>query len=401
MKKMIYATVLWLFTAAQLFSQNHDLQIKATGTGNTTGHIADIRVFNPGSEAKEFILLPCIIPSDGHNQTYIVVFVIRRWIQPGSMANIPVNGYCIDIFSPPVPKGHEMPSFWTWVQEKDIPESEKNPLDYFRKASKAFDELKKEGLVSTPFSSQPDKEKEASIQHSLWIEHSDGKYTKDQFRENTIKQFEAATGKKFEESSEEVRQGVEAGVTDFWTVFEAVGKKVKVVVVEVEPGSQDGPIEISVEDKFCECGTVSLKAKVFIKDPFQPEVACKDLVLNSGSNVRDTIEYKVIPNYEIRMELEDIVTRCTECQDGECAPKEVEISFDSEGMKSNIKEEVTPEEGKAKMAARTVTNLGRTKKAEENPVRLFITVTYVCASDPCKSRSDKCKAKFEVTIPRK
>ncbi|MEZ4893465.1 MAG: hypothetical protein R2778_10680 [Saprospiraceae bacterium] len=102
----------------------------------------------------------------------------------------------------------------------------------------------------------------------MWIEHSDGKYTKDQFRENTIKQFEAATGKKFEESSEEVRQGVEAGVTDFWTVFEAVGKKVKVIVVEVEPGSQDGPIEISVEDKFCECGTVSLKAKVFYKRSF-------------------------------------------------------------------------------------------------------------------------------------
>ena len=92
--------------------------------------------------------------------------------------------------------------------------------------------MKNEAAISTPFSSNPEKEREAVIQQTFWIYTATtaGKeYKKEDFRANTIKQFETSTGQKFSNALPVTQKNVEQGVTDFWNTFEAVGVEAKVL----------------------------------------------------------------------------------------------------------------------------------------------------------------------------
>lgn len=396
MKKMIYAAVTWLFAASQILSQNGTLQVRATGTGNTTGHIANLIVFNPSSEAQTFTFPASYIPSGGQYQPYVVPTGTSVSVPPGSTANLPVEGYCTDIYLPPVPSGHKMPPFSDWQTAAQNPAAA-NLLDAIQRLSTAFETLKEDGAVSTPFSSNPNQEREAVIQQSFWIYTAHGKYTREEFSANTIKQFESTSGQKFTDSAPEAQKSVEQGVLDFWNTFEAVGAKAK--VLKAGTGTSDGPVEISVKDNYCGCGTVTLTAKVFIKDPFQPEVGCSDLNLDGGSNTRDTIEHQMLPNYEARLEITNLVTKCTECNNGECVPGDVVVTVSSKGMTENKAEQIAVAGGKYALPARTVAPLAENKKSADNPVRFYITVKYDCTKAGCKKKS--CEKIFEVTLPRK
>ncbi|MBK9017309.1 MAG: hypothetical protein IPM82_26460, partial [Saprospiraceae bacterium] len=86
--------------------------------------------------------------------------------------------------------------------------------------AETYDQLAQSGEITTPFSGNPEKEREAVIQQTFWKYASalSGKeYSKEDFRANTIRQYETSTGRTFAKQDEKTRQSVENGVNDFWT----------------------------------------------------------------------------------------------------------------------------------------------------------------------------------------
>ena len=264
MKKMMLAAAMLLAAASLIFAQNNALQISATGTGRTTGHIANLSLYNPTTVPLTFTLSPCYIPSGGQYQPYIVPTQTTTTVPPGATANIPVEGYCTDIFTAPVPSGSVMPPFSGWTTADQNPTTAAL-LEAVRNISTAYDNLKNEGAITTPFRGKPEKERESVIQQTFWKYASEiaGKtYTKENFKTNTIKQFETATGLNFEKTDEKTQSNVYAGIDQFWNTFEAVGTEAKVL-----PKVGNGPGETipinnencstCLEDGKCECGDIS------------------------------------------------------------------------------------------------------------------------------------------------
>lgn len=253
---------------------NTALLISAKGTGRTTGHIADLMIQNPTDQAISTNIGPLFIPSGGNYQPYIVPSVTPVTIQPHSSSNIALQGYCADIFTQPVPAGADMPAFgqWIWAPGAEVlsdgwqPEVSngwqpvpgisalvpgsnrplghtidigKHPgeaapllLEAVTRIAVAYDRLKEGGLITTPFSGNPEKEREAVIQQTFWKYAAglSGKpYKRSDFYENTVKQYEAGTGQKISAAPPAVKENLDQGVVDFWNTFEAVGVEAKVL----------------------------------------------------------------------------------------------------------------------------------------------------------------------------
>ena len=134
---------------------------------------------------------------------------------PGSSALIPGTGQ---------PLGH------TIEIQKHPKEAAPILFEALTSISNAYDKMKNEGSVVTPFSGNPEKEREAVIQQTFWIYAAEltGKdYKVEDFSQNTVRQFETATGQHFEKQPAEVQNQVQGGVVDFWNTFQAVGAEAK------------------------------------------------------------------------------------------------------------------------------------------------------------------------------
>ena len=249
------------------------LLISASGTGKTTGHVADLSLQNPSRQNITVEIGPYLIPSSGKYQPYIIPESMAVTVPAGSSIQLLLQGYCADISRPPVPQGSDMSPFEKWIKPPSgglpldwtpntsdgwqpviasnilIPGTDR-PLNHIisidrhpeeaagvlltaiHLISETYDNLKEDGLISTPFSGNSAKERESVIQQTFWTfaaALTGSAYKIDEFRQNTIKQFEASTGTKFETQPEETRQQVDAGVDDFWNTFQAVGVEAKIL----------------------------------------------------------------------------------------------------------------------------------------------------------------------------
>lgn len=93
-------------------------------------------------------------------------------------------------------------------------------------------ELQNQGAIQTPFSSQPEKERESIIQQTFWIFTAalEGKpYSIIDFTHKTVEQYENTTHKEFVNLPEEQQDQLAEGIEQFWGTFEAVGVQAKVI----------------------------------------------------------------------------------------------------------------------------------------------------------------------------
>ncbi len=266
------------------------------GTGETTGHIATLSVTNTTSDAIIYNPGSVFIPSTNGSQPYIVPPTEDVTIPAEESKDIPLFGYCADVTRPPVSKGEPTSAIEEWVRAKNLPYGWRpnrdngwmdhpgskalNPiteeplghtLDYDKypeeaadllitaitEIEQAFDGLMTEGNIHTPFSSQPEQERETVIQQTFWIFTSavqGDDYSKEDFQTKTIQQFEENTGQNFTSAPEEIQRNVKDGVSDFWSTFEAVGDRAKVLHSESSPlptGSGDSPGSKSEDEPDC------------------------------------------------------------------------------------------------------------------------------------------------------
>ena len=320
--------LLFLFSVCSaIFGQGSQVNITATGTGRTTGHIATLSVINPNAfpilaNSQQFY-----IPSEGKYQPYIGSFP-ETTLPPGT-STIPVTGYCADVHTPPVPSGSSMPPIEQWIpvaptspistppgqnllptpavpsftpeQIKTITQSSafkpvktkpedniittwpgtdiviggvakpgEDPetfapvlVDAINKITEAYNQIKEEGNVNTPFSADPPKEMDAVIQQTFWIFTSDlsgEEYEKLVFGEKVYEQFEENTGAEVETLPEEQQESLDEGISDFWNTFTAVGVEAK-VISDQSPGL-DPTVLASVRTPSCACKKISYDLEV-------------------------------------------------------------------------------------------------------------------------------------------
>ena len=115
MMRLVLAITL-LLSAVGLTAQGNNATIRsATGTGNTTGHIATLLVENEGSSPLEVGSATYYIPSKGQYQDYVGRIPEPVTISTGETVPIEVIGFCMDVHVPPVPNGTSIGNFNDWV----------------------------------------------------------------------------------------------------------------------------------------------------------------------------------------------------------------------------------------------------------------------------------------------
>lgn len=103
-------------TYSDLNKKVHKIMVTAVrGTGQTTGHIAELSVEN--NSDTPFRLEPQIffIPATDRYQSYVGSIPENSYLPPNCEITIPIEGYCADPFAPPVPVGEPMTPFAEWV----------------------------------------------------------------------------------------------------------------------------------------------------------------------------------------------------------------------------------------------------------------------------------------------
>lgn len=90
--------------------------VRVTGTGQTTGHIADITIRNPSDQPITVVIgNSAHIPSTGRYQSYVVPKLPTITVPPRGTVTAPIHGYCTDVRRPPVPADVDMPPPSDWI----------------------------------------------------------------------------------------------------------------------------------------------------------------------------------------------------------------------------------------------------------------------------------------------
>jgi len=264
-----------------IFSQDSaipsQIQVSATGTGKTTGHIMDVTFVNPTGQKVKVDVGACYIPSSGQYQPYIIPRLASITVPANGQLTVPVNGYCADIHKPPVPMGQSIVPVEKWIMPEPLAQNWKPlaangwtpsgggmatipgtdvPLGYridinqhpeevapvmleaINRISKTFGELQGSGEISTPFSGNAEKERESVIQQTFWIYTSEltgQPYKVQDFATNTAEQYEATSGKKLKDLTPPEQDQMVSGIADFWGTFQAVGAQAKVLESGTKP----------------------------------------------------------------------------------------------------------------------------------------------------------------------
>jgi hypothetical protein len=215
-------------------------------TGRTTGVIAEVEVRNDSPEPFTFPAGAVLIPASDEHQGYIIPGGQGTTVPAGEARTVPLRGYCDDVRKPPVPAGETLPdpSEWTVPVDPTAPfpapgdpgfddeETDVRIIGGAEAITRATRELQESGELSTPFSSDPEREREAVNQQTIWRHAAelDGKpYTKEEFRERLEEQYEEQTGVPISDAPEEDQERLAEGADDFWDAFELVGERAKVL----------------------------------------------------------------------------------------------------------------------------------------------------------------------------
>jgi len=96
-----------------------EIDIKAAGTGQTTGHIATLYIKNNTRQSFSFQSQGFFIPSEGNFQSYVVPYPLEFTVAPSEKLEIPIHGYCADVNTPPAPLGHQLTNFTDWIYHSE------------------------------------------------------------------------------------------------------------------------------------------------------------------------------------------------------------------------------------------------------------------------------------------
>lgn len=350
-----------LITCSQDLTAQLDLpdgiHATARGTGRTTGHIADLTLHNSTTLPHLLAPSPIYIPATGKYQPYILPETPGIAIPANGTITVPLEGYCADIHKKPVPLGIPLIPVEEWIKPQPLPHSwtpqhalgwhdvrnspllipgtdqplghtldinahpeEAAPLllDAILKITTATDRMRHEGLISTPFSGDPDKEREAIIQQTFWIYTSalsGDTYTRSQFTEQTHEQFETNTGRPVSSLKEEQQEELDAGIASFWESFQATGAEAK--IIRQDPGIvfQERPASDTPQ---CDCDSLSLSVRILDGGREVGTAAMTVTRFTQKAQDLDITDPTVNEGDDLRVEISGITMHCSCSETAEC-----------------------------------------------------------------------------------
>jgi len=255
-------------------TQADKLNVLTQPTGSSSGHIGDMRIYNPTNQTAMLIVGPYIIPSQNEWQGYVLPYECIRAIAPQETFTYKIEGYCMNAEKAPVLSEASFPPFKEWLSEEDFDKRWLRELAQNRKPSFLYNN-KSDGeiilkspytgmffpyninieqnlkqaaplllktlqnitsvyddgqiiSIKTPLAQYPNKEKAAIIQHAFWkyttaLNGSD--YSFDIF-ENMLKKQELV--KTWYKQNKEKRPNFNKDIEGWWSLFDKDGENAQV-----------------------------------------------------------------------------------------------------------------------------------------------------------------------------
>ena len=205
------------------------VKIDSTGTGETIGHIADLKMQNLTDQPLMCAVPPMILESgSGKNQHYACPSGQTVALNPHQTKTVPMNGVCLNRNKPPVEKGVS----GDLVINEANPNAPQNPNSHLPPADagkllgictakySAADQLQKSGALKNLPYHDPQKRKDIVVQWSTWCDPRISQITgappatKEDLKKVVYKQLETK-GPMSPETKKKVDQGID-------TIFEKV-----------------------------------------------------------------------------------------------------------------------------------------------------------------------------------
>lgn len=252
------------------------LVYRPRGTGRTTGHIITLSVHNRSADSAHVQIGPCLIPSTGRYQGYVVNRPQDVTVPPLGKVEVALSGYCTNVFKPAVPDGATVASVedWTFLEESapipwaarplspgftalngapvdsvwltypgtDVPFPYKIDFDEHPESATALliqvvNEIERTVEELAPLLSLPGGEwagrQQTVVQQVFWqytARLAGGLYPFAYFRDRLEEQVSVAIEQPQAAFSEARKEELtEAGV-DFWSAFELVGVQAKLTI---------------------------------------------------------------------------------------------------------------------------------------------------------------------------
>ncbi len=140
---------------------------KLDGTGETIGHVANLTLTNPGTERVRVVISPTLlIPGSAERQTYALTGTHLASVGAGETVTIPLDGVCLDAHKPPVTPGDTVGL--TIADPATLPQASRDLLAGAQRVATAARTLQAAGKFQTPFSSNPERERETVVQWTVW-----------------------------------------------------------------------------------------------------------------------------------------------------------------------------------------------------------------------------------------
>ena len=205
------------------------IKVDSAGTGETIGHVADLKIQNLTDQPINCAVAPTILESKSRkNQDYVCPTPQTVTIDPRKTATVPVNGVCINRNKPPVSKGAPGDLLANTGDPSIAPNPDSHiPANQARDLLRictskytAADQLQKSGALKNLPYHDLQKQKDIVVQWSTWCDPRISQVTgappatKDDLKKVVYKQVEAK-GPMSPETKKKVDQGID-------TIFEKV-----------------------------------------------------------------------------------------------------------------------------------------------------------------------------------
>lgn len=182
-------TALFLVCAPSLASGQGDslgsltasgkVKVETSGTGETIGHVADLKIQNVTDQPMTISIAPMILESSsGKNQDYACPKGQTVALAPNQTKTVPINGVCLNRDKPPVGKGvggdlvmNEANPSAPQNPNSHLPATDANKLLQICTAKyDAAEKLQKEGALKNLPYQNAQKQKDIVVQWSTWTD---------------------------------------------------------------------------------------------------------------------------------------------------------------------------------------------------------------------------------------
>jgi hypothetical protein len=157
----------------------HQIKVEILGTGETIGHVADVKIDNLTDQPISFSIPPVVLESgSGKNQDYVVPQGENVALRPHESKTVPMDGVCVNRHKPPVGKGIGgdliMDDPTGNVPQDSHSHLKRNDSDKLMRIAKskydAADKLEEDGALKDMPYKDKKKRKEIVEQWSMWTD---------------------------------------------------------------------------------------------------------------------------------------------------------------------------------------------------------------------------------------